>query len=142
MKKNKIIFILLLTYVFSSFSDSSYKKDKGIQFFKGSWNEALIKAKKENKYIFLDVYASWCPPCKKLKRTSFKDSKVGNYYNKNFINVTIDGESEEGLKLARKYGVKTYPTLFVIDHNGQKRAKSTGFKKPYILINFGKRVVP
>ena len=142
MKKSKILLVLILVFVFSSFSHTSYKKGKGITFFKGSWNEALIKAKKENKFIFLDVYASWCPPCKKLKRTSFKDPEVGNYYNKNFINVTIDGESGEGIELARKYGVKTYPTLFIVDYNGQKRAKSTGFKKPYVLINFGKRIVP
>lgn len=142
MKKSKIILFLLLIFVFSSFNNENYKKDKGITFFKGSWDDALAKAKKENKFIFLDVYASWCPPCKKLKRTSFKDSEVGKYYNKNFINVTINGESQEGLKIARKYGVKSYPTLLIVDNNGKKRTKRVGFMKPHILINFGKRIIP
>ena len=31
--------------------------EDGIQFFQGTWNEALALAEKENKPIFLDVYA-------------------------------------------------------------------------------------
>ena len=142
MKYYKIILVLLLAFVCSSSNTPDYKKGKGIAFFKGTWEEALTKAKEEDKFIFLEFYATWCPPCKKLKRTSFKDQKVGSYYNKNFINITIDAESKEGLEIARRYGVKTYPTLFIVDANGQPRAKSTGFKKPHILINFGRRVVP
>ena len=73
---------------------------------------------------------------------SFKDAKVGEYYNKNFINVTIDAESREGIKIARRYGISSYPTLIITDYNGKPRTKTTGFKKPYILINFGRRIVP
>ena len=141
MKTHNILLLLIFGFVLSGSGNAPATK-KGINFFKGSWEEALIKAKEENKYIFLDVYASWCGPCKRLKRVSFKDADVGTYYNKNFINVTIDGEKGEGLYLAQKYGVTAYPTLLIIDHQGKKRAKSTGFKKPYILINFGRRVVP
>lgn len=140
--KNKYALILItLVLTLSSYSDTPYRK-KGISFFKGSWEEALAKAKKENKYVFVDFYATWCAPCKKLKRTSFKDPKVGEYYNKNFINVTIDAESREGIKIARRYGVSSYPTLIITDYNGKPRTKTTGFKKPYILINFGRRIVP
>ena len=141
MKSKHVLILFLLVCTLSSYSDASYKK-KGITFFKGSWEEALIKAKEENKYIFVDFYATWCAPCKKLKRTSFKDSKVGDYYNKNFINVSIDAESREGIKIARKYGVSSYPTLIITDYNGKQRTRTTGFKKPYILINFGRRIVP
>lgn len=115
---------------------------KGIKFFKGSWEEALAEAKQENKYIFLDIYASWCGPCKKLKRTTFKDEAVGNYFNSNFINMTMDGETKEGLELAEKYDIRAYPTLLIIDPNGKKMTKTVGFKRPRILINFGRRIVP
>ncbi|MBW6479654.1 MAG: thioredoxin family protein [Bacteroidales bacterium] len=42
-------------------------KNEGMVFFTGTWDEALAQAKKENKLIFLDIYASWCAPCKMLK---------------------------------------------------------------------------
>lgn len=142
MKISKIVVLLLIAFVLTSFKSSNYSKRNGITFFKGSWSEALQAAKAENKYIFLDVYATWCGPCKELKNKTFKDGEVGEYYNKNFINVRIDGEKEEGRHLARKYQVTSYPTLFIIDHKGNRVAKTTGFMKPRILINFGRRVVP
>lgn len=104
--------------------------------------EALDKARKENKPVFLDVYASWCGPCKKLKKSTFKDEEVGEYFNKNFICVAIDGETEEGKAILDKYKVRSYPTLIIADYEGNMRTKTTGFVKPHILINFGKRIVP
>ena len=142
MKLSKIIILFLLAFVLTSFKSSNSTKKGGIIFFKGTWTEALQAAKAENKHIFLDVYATWCGPCKELKNKTFKDSEVGEYYNKNFINVRIDAEKDEGREIARKYQVNSYPTLFIIDAKGNRVAKTTGFMKPRILINFGRRIVP
>lgn len=38
-------------------------KGNGIQFIEANWNKALEEAKKQNKLIFLDAYATWCGPC-------------------------------------------------------------------------------
>lgn len=140
MKKILILFFTLLSLSFTLSEKEVYKK--GINFFKGSYTEALAKAKLENKPVFLDVYASWCGPCKKLKKTTFKDEAVGEYFNKNFICVAIDGETEEGNAILHKYNVRSYPTLIIADYEGNMRTKTTGFVKPQILINFGKRIVP
>lgn len=142
MNLRLIFSLIVLVYFSSSFTTSDVNKKKGIIFFKGTWKEALAQAKKENKPIFLDIYATWCGPCKQLKRTTFKDREVGTYFNSNFINVSIDGESDEGRLLAQKYQVNAYPTLLIIDQNGYQKTKSVGFLKPYILINFGRRIVP
>ncbi len=139
-KKIFIPFLVLMIFLFSSYSNVGDKK--GIQFFKGTWEQALEKAKEEKKFIFLDIYANWCPPCKKLKRISFKDKAVGEYYNENYVSITVDGETQEGRALIEKYGVRSYPTLLIIDYHGNMRTKIVGFKRPQILINFGKRIIP
>jgi thioredoxin 1 len=100
-----------------------------------------LTAKKENKYLFIDFYATWCGPCKQLKK-SFKDKEIGAYYNKNFINISIDGETKEGRELMYRYQIESYPTLLIVDFKGNVRTKSIGVLKFYILINFGKRIVP
>ena len=144
MKNAFTIFLILICSIpLTSFNSVAKKLEnrKGIEFFKGSWPEALLKATAENKYIFVDVYATWCGPCKQLKKT-FKDEEVGNYFNKNFINVSIDGETPEGRKFLYNYKIDSYPTLLIVDANGNVKTKSIGFLKPYILINFGRRIVP
>ena len=114
----------------------------GIDFYEGTWQQSLAKAKSEKKKVFVYVYAKWCGQCKHLKRTSMRDQDVGTYYNKNFINIAIDGESAEGSKLRRDINVTSYPTLLILDDDGKLLTKATGVMKPYILINFGRRIVP
>ncbi len=141
MKKNfYVISLLVVLFLFSSYKRLGNKK--GIVFFKGTWIEAIEKAKEERKFIFLDIYADWCPPCKKLKRISFKNEAVGSYYNENYVSIAVDGETKEGKALIKKYGVRSYPTLMIIDYYGNMRTSVVGFKRPQILINFGKRIIP
>ncbi|HEX9980993.1 MAG TPA: thioredoxin family protein [Flavobacterium sp.] len=114
---------------------------KGIDFFEGTFKEALAEAKKSGKPVFIDFYATWCGPCKKLKKT-FRDKAVGDYFNKNFINISVDGETAEGARLLNQFRVNSYPTLLIVNADGKQLTKSTGYLEPYILINFGRRIVP
>ncbi|AFC24866.1 thioredoxin family protein [Saprospira grandis] len=90
-----------------------------IEFFHGSFAEARELAKKEHKIIFLDAYASWCGPCKRMAKTVFSQAEAGDFYNKHFVNLKIDMEKGEGPALARKYQVSAYPTLLFIDAEGE-----------------------
>lgn len=140
-----MLLISLLAFGIFSFKNPIHEnaiEGKGILFFNGTFKEALLEAKKENKPIFLDVYATWCGPCKKLKKTTFKDEKVGDYFNANFVNIAIDGETREGRELLRTYNIRSYPSLLILDSHGNIKTRTTGFKNPYILINFGKRIIP
>ncbi len=113
-------------------------KNEGMEFFTGTWDEALAQAKKENKLIFLDIYASWCAPCKMLKNNTFPDPKVGAYYNSKFINVTMDGEKGEGIKLARLMKLTAYPSLYILNSDGELIVHFAGYLKPDEFIEFGK----
>ena len=86
------------------------------QFLHGTtWTEAVAKAKAENKLIFIDFYTQWCGPCLNMAQTVFSLPTVGYYYNQTFINLKIDAEEGEGITLAKKYGVRSYPTYAFID---------------------------
>ncbi len=137
-----MFFVTVRLHSFKEPKTDEGNEAKGIQFFEGTFKEALLKAKDLNKPIFLDVYAKWCGPCKLLKRTTFKDEEVGAYFNANFINIAIDGETKEGNELMKKYNIRAYPSLLIIDSNGEIKTRETGYLKPKILINFGRRVIP
>ena len=98
----------------------------GIQFFHGSFDEAKAKALKENKIIFMDAFAEWCGPCKRMAATVFTDDKVGQFFNDNFINLKMDMEKGEGPKLADKFDVTAYPSLIFINEKGEQIHKAVG----------------
>jgi len=115
---------------------------QGITFETSNWDAAVAKAKKENKVIFLDVYTTWCGPCKMMDKKTFTDAKVGKYYNQNFINVKIDAEKGEGIKIANKYKVMAYPTNLYIDaKTGNVITDEKGFVPPTEFIERGKKAL-
>jgi thioredoxin 1 len=110
---------------------------KGISFENPSWNEVLALAKKENKPIFIDISTEWCYYCKRMKASVFTNSEVGEYYNKNFINVTFDAEKGEGIELKKKYGVTGYPTFVYLDSKGNLLIKTAGYRNSEKFIKTG-----
>lgn len=114
---------------------------QGIEFFHGSWDEALAKAKTEKKVIFVDAFASWCGPCKRMAREVFPQQKVGEFFNANFINLKIDMEKEENATFAGKYPVGSYPTLMFIDENGKVVHREIGAKEPDALLEVARKAL-
>ena len=112
---------------------------QGIDFFHGSWAEAKEKAKAEQKLIFVDAFASWCGPCKRMAAQVFPDPKVGEYFNPNFICLKIDMEKPENAEFAGKYPVSAYPTLMILDSEGKVVQKSVGALNADGLIAFGQK---
>jgi thiol-disulfide isomerase/thioredoxin len=110
--------------LFLLFADAA--QTQGIEFIKGTWNEALELAKKQGKPLFVDAYAEWCGPCKRMAATTFKDKEVGEFFNKNFVNIKIDCEKEEGLKFRKDYPVTAFPTLYFIGTDGSVIHRAVG----------------
>ncbi len=109
-----------------------------IEFREGSWSDLLEMAKAENTPIFVDAFAVWCGPCKRMDSQVFSQPEVGNFFNDNFINAKIDMEKGEGPALGGKYGVSAYPTILFIAPNGELLHKAVGYQPADILINNGK----
>lgn len=115
---------------------------EGIKFFKGSWEEALEKSESEGKLIFLDAYASWCGPCKRMAATTFKNKEVGDFFNENFINFKMDMEKhKDGRRLSQKYRLTAYPTLYFVDATEAIAHKSVGGLNKSQALAFGKEAI-
>ena len=102
------------------------QNDQGIKFEKGTFSEILAKAKAQKKLVFMDVYASWCGPCKRMAAEVFTQKKVGDYFNATFVNAKFDAEVGEGRSIAARYGVNAYPTFLLLDSNGKLVGKMVG----------------
>src|ERR1044072_3274365 len=54
-----------------------------------TWQQIKEKAKKENKYIFVDCFTTWCRPCKKMDKDVYTNDSVGALLNEKFISVKV-----------------------------------------------------
>ena len=112
---------------------------QGVDFFHGSFEEAKLEAKVQGKLIFMDAYAVWCGPCKMMTNNVFPQDKVGDFFNKHFINMKVDMEKGEGVDLRRQYGVSAYPTLLLIDAEGAVVQQIKGARGADALIEWAKK---
>ena len=126
--KRSAIFSLLLFAVFTF--------GQGINFEHSDYKTILAKAKKENKLIFLDAFTDWCGPCKMMVKNIFPLRSVGDVYNANFINAKIDMEKGEGIDIAKKFGVRVFPTYLFINGDGEEVHRTIGYVEEKDFLQF------
>lgn len=124
--------------IFSALFIGALAFAQGIKFEDTNFSTILAKAKKENKLVFIDAYASWCGPCKLMVKNVFPQKAVGDYYNSHFVNAKIDMEKGEGIELAKKYNVKAFPTYLFVDGNGEVIHRTLGYVEENDFIQFAK----
>lgn len=133
---------IILTFLFLGFMNISHAQMEFKDIVKSSdWESAITEAKESGKLIFLDIYATWCGPCKYLESTIYPDSALGKYYNSHFINLKMDGETEFGRLKAREFALTAYPSMYFLDSQELLLAKVVGVKQAPDLKNYGQKVV-
>ncbi len=100
--------------------------NKNVEFFKGNFVQAKQLAAAQKKYVFIDVYTTWCKPCKIMANEAFRDEEIAELMNAFFINIQVDAESE-GRSIASQYNVRGYPTTLVVDSTGSIMQNNIGY---------------
>ena len=96
-----------------------------INFIENDYKLAIEQSKTSKKPIFIMVYAAWCPHCNKVKATVLKDPTVVDFFNTNYINVLMDGESPTGKDFMKKFRITSYPTFLYLNEK-ETHLYSTG----------------
>ena len=107
--------------------------------------KAQAQAKTENKLVMMDFTGSdWCPWCIKLNKEVFSTPEFAQYVEKNVVPVEVDFPNKKqqpaelkkaNQALQKKYDIKGYPTVIVLDSNGNKVGElgyEPGGPKPFI----------
>ena len=90
--------------------------------------EAFETAKRENKLVMLDFYASWCAACKELDHQTYSDPAVAARLD-DYVNVKLDftRTSETTKALTEKYQIPGLPVVIFLDADGVTLKRFTGF---------------
>ncbi|WP_372362091.1 thioredoxin family protein [Xanthomonas sp. NCPPB 1325] len=94
-------------------TDSQPAATKGIDWQEGDIQRALNEAKRAGKPILMYWGAIWCPPCNRLKATTFKDPGF-IAQTQHFVAIHLDGDQEDAQTWADRFGVKGYPTIVLL----------------------------
>lgn len=121
--KNIIFIALILPF---TLINAQVQFEKDIQ-------EAFKKAKASQKIVFVEYYNSDCSVCKKLEPL-FKDEKMGNFYNANFVNYkmnTRDGLTPAEENVINQAGLhfESVPFFLFFDANTKKLLHYSGTKQ-------------
>jgi len=119
-----------------------------------SLEEALALQKKNPKKIMIDMYTTWCGPCKMLDRNTFQHAEVANYVNQHYYAVKFNAEGNAEVtykdkaftnpnydpakankrnsphQLARYFQITAYPTIMFLDENADVITPIRGYQTP------------
>ncbi len=124
------------------------------------WNDAYVRAEKEQKVLMVHLYTDWCGWCKRMQRSTFTDPRVVALINKEIIPVKINperpgkykvdgGREVDGRTLVRMLSNNQrsgYPTHFFLVPRTRQIFREPGYRAPdaflqtlqrYISLNKG-----
>lgn len=115
----KMAFIILMTFplLFSTTIPAN-------ETWHTSLPRAIRLAQKTSRPIVLDIYAPWCPYCRKMQGEVYPSSSIKKLLD-DFVLVRIDGEKNR--PVSAKYRVTGFPTIVFLDKNGKKISINRGF---------------
>lgn len=129
---NTILKVILGMVLFASVGSAMGQEKVGIRFDKSmSWDEVVRKATRENKYIFMDVMATWCGPCRSMAQQVFPNEEVGAFFNANFICIKLQldktAKDDEYVQAwyafaqetPKRFNIQTVPTLLFFSPKGE-----------------------
>ena len=94
--------------------------------------DALLAARAENKYVFIDFYAPWCIACKALDQQTISSAEVQSALQ-DYVQVKIDTDLSPDSGIY--YQIVGLPTLIVLDSTGKEIFRSVGPISPFDLAN-------
>jgi len=126
----------------------------GIDFRNEStWDNIVATAKRENKFIFIDCYASWCGPCKLMDNNVYSTLRVGDFANDHFVSIKLqmdttahDGQEIKGKyaiasEIQTKYKINAFPTFLFFNPKGEIVHRDIGYYDAIAFVQILKDAV-
>lgn len=94
------------------------------------FNQLLSTANAAGKPIMIDYYAEWCLDCKRMDRTTFKDSAIASTLSESFIAIKVDvtdPNDDFSRSIRKRYQVFGPPALLFMDKYGSLTSNSPAY---------------
>ncbi|MBL8887096.1 MAG: thioredoxin family protein [Phycisphaerales bacterium] len=97
----------------------------------------LDAAKKQvegsDKIVVIKFTAEWCPPCKAMDKTTWRDQSVVKWVKDHGVALQVDVDKDQ--KTARAYNIEAMPTMVML-RGGKEIARTLGYMKPEEMLSW------
>ena len=128
MKRILLLFLLLLGAVGA---------EAQVRFMTRSTDGVRRQAVEQNKLVFIDLFATWCPPCQMMEREVFSRSDVGAF----FVCAKYDIDKTTGRELLKRYGNRRVPLYLIFNTEGELLGRIRGATDPERFMAEVKRIL-
>ncbi|MBZ5609006.1 MAG: DUF255 domain-containing protein [Acidobacteriia bacterium] len=102
-------------------------------------NTVFDQARRENKFVLLDLEAVWCHWCHVMDETTYRDSKVISLMRSKYIAVRVDQDSRPDL--SNRYEDYGWPATIVFGADGKEIVKRQGYIEPREMVAMLKAII-
>ncbi len=104
------------------------------------WSPSIFdQAKRENKFVLLDLGTRWCHWCHVMEGTTYADPDVIRLIAEKYLAVRIDADSRPDL--ANRYEDYGWPATIVFNSDGSEIVKRRGYLPPQEMASLLKAII-
>ncbi len=105
-----------------------------------SWSDGLFEqAKRENKFILLDLEAVWCHWCHVMDQETYSNYEVAKLIQAKYIPVKVDQDARPDI--SRRYEEYGWPATVVFNAYGGEIVKRSGYIPPRNMLAMLKEII-
>lgn len=114
-------------------ADRTAKRAAAPLAFGKDFDAALAEAARTGKRVFVDFETTWCGPCKQMDQWVYAAADVVAAAA-DVIAVKLDGDEQRSL--VKRFDVKGYPTLLLLDSKGEVVRRAVGYQGVAATVTF------
>ena len=104
------------------------------------WSDHVFaRARKEDRFVLLDLGAVWCHWCHVMDETTYKDAQVAALVRARFVPVRVDQDQRPDL--SNRYEDYGWPATVVFDKSGAELVKLQGYVPPARMASLLKAII-
>jgi len=114
------------------------QRDTSKTWFDGDLEAAQAEAEKRDTVVMIEFYTDWCNWCKRLEADTFSVPAVRSELER-IVSIRMNAE-KDGLALADRFGIDSYPTMVFLDPAGNEMDRILGYLPPDKFLGRAERI--
>ena len=128
-KKFFLIFVVLPAAILIILATSRPRPDSIV--WERDYEESLKIAQSHQQPIIAYLFTDWCGYCKQMEATTFVNPSVIDDMGDRYVWLRLNAETEnDGILVHKKFGITSYPTVLILDHQGAEIDRLEGYFPP------------